>query len=792
MAEDNVIRLDDEVNDFTPEGEKKPTAPLSRRQVLLNRLSSFKEKIQSDKRLFYGVLALGVLFFLLILALLAAILLAPKEAAPTPLSEGRESEGREILRGLKIESRPVDISRLETMIKKANLLYTKGDRGEALNLYESISSFSESLSNFNLGVAQAEEKNYEAALTSFQKAIDSGEDRAMSAINAAMCAYWLQNSALYRYYVDLAEAYLPEASNLPLYPYLYALVQYYKGYYFEAISPLTHFQKGHYAKEVDHLLAKLHLYYGDEMSALGFLERSATSEDYLDLALLYARIGDYKSAQDYLVRRIESGDTSPKPHMAMALIDAKIGRLGDAAAMLDKYAGKDEREIASIYPLKVRLKETLFDVHESQKRFWQDFSSRSLTAYKIFFYYAPYKVFDADQALVFIKQGGVNILLNDIEEAKDVLVKGSTISKVNLNIAKALKETLKNNTREANKLLKSVVDEYPNHAILHYNLGLSYAQMGDFDNAYRHFLRSHHLNSRDILPGIFAMIAARLTFRDYSRIADTLAVELENSQLEGEERQFLLSLLGYFQGNKAAPLEWMEGVKNPKSIYLALEVASAIQSGNKERMVRATKKLQSQLPDDLVASLLAVLAENYGDDPKELALKAQAFYKERPTSLEALYYGPALARELYVHVGYNIGALRRVQQTLDDRLVSERGEVRGVVQALALTSIYLREFEKAFVLYNSLIDDMGERDTQTLFLAGVAAIGAGHHENAVALLQLAKLEAPTNYESRYALGLLQQEAKNLKAAAIQFAAVGNVGFESEYFDFEVDTSRSLP
>ncbi|MDE7217891.1 MAG: hypothetical protein K2N20_07365, partial [Helicobacter sp.] len=145
------------------------------------------------------------------------------------------------------------------------------------------------------------------------------------------------------------------------------------------------------------------------------------------------------------------------------------------------------------------------------------------------------------------------------------------------------------------------------------------------------------------------------------------------------------------------------------------------------------------------------------------------------------------ARELYVRVGYNIGALRRVEQLLDQKVLSSEESSVGIMQALALTSIYLREFEKAYVIYNALIDEAGQTDSQTMFLAAVAAVGAGHHENAAALLALAKSEAPTNYESRYGLGILHQEAKNLRAALIQYGAMAHVQFRPEYFDFEIDT-----
>ena len=128
---------------------------------------------------------------------------------------------------------------------------------------------------------------------------------------------------------------------------------------------------------------------------------------------------------------------------------------------------------------------------------------------------------------------------------------------------------------------------------------------------------------------------------------------------------------------------------------------------------------------------------------------------------------------------------------MDNRLITEQKDVRGVIQALALTYIYLQEFEKSFTLYNSLIDDFKEHDTQTLFLAAVAAVGAGHTENAATLLQLSKLEAPTNYETRIANGILYLQENNYNAAASQFTTIGNSGIISEFFDFKIDTEKLL-
>ena len=85
-------------------------------------------------------------------------------------------------------------------------------------------------------------------------------------------------------------------------------------------------------------------------------------------------------------------------------------------------------------------------------------------------------------------------------------------------------------------------------------------------------------------------------------------------------------------------------------------------------------------------------------------------------------------------------------------------------------------------------DDLGRTGVcvcvRTLYYAAAAAIGANHHSNAVVLMELAKLKNPNNFEARYSLGLLWQEANNLNAASIQYNKIPD-GFESAFFDFNI-------
>ncbi len=67
----------------------------------------------------------------------------------------------------------IEPSELENMIEQANYLYANGNQNEALKLYEKIALYSEAISQYNLGVVQLKEGEFEAALENFKHSIDN-------------------------------------------------------------------------------------------------------------------------------------------------------------------------------------------------------------------------------------------------------------------------------------------------------------------------------------------------------------------------------------------------------------------------------------------------------------------------------------------------------------------------------------------------------------------------------------------------------------------------------------------
>ena len=166
------------------------------------------------------------------------------------------------------------------MIQKANYLYSNGNPTEALKLYEKIALYSEAISQYNLGVAQLKEGEYKGALENFKRSISNSENQCVSAINAAVCCLYLGRENDFNTYMDMAQSYLPQESSSPMYSYYYALINYYKGRYLEALSALKHPTTTEYQGTQNKLLAKISAMFGSYKDAINILENPIQEEDF--------------------------------------------------------------------------------------------------------------------------------------------------------------------------------------------------------------------------------------------------------------------------------------------------------------------------------------------------------------------------------------------------------------------------------------------------------------------------------------------------------------------------------
>ncbi|NPA59332.1 MAG: hypothetical protein GXO30_02535, partial [Epsilonproteobacteria bacterium] len=254
----------------------------------------------------------------------------------------------------KNDTKPIEISKLEKMIAKANYLYSNGSKQKALLLYESIAQYSEAISVYNLGVAQLKDGSYKLALQTFKKAIQNDEKRCVSAINAAVCSLHLKDEKSFRYYIDLAYAYLSDENNSTLYSYYYALINYYNDNYLEALSALQNPTSDEYPTTQKHLKAKIDALFGNNYKAIESIDKNFDRSDSFSMALLYARVGDLSLALKHLEEAKIKNIQPLKASLVQAFIHLKIGNVKTAAKEIkdatNKY-GEDVSEITNVVNL---------------------------------------------------------------------------------------------------------------------------------------------------------------------------------------------------------------------------------------------------------------------------------------------------------------------------------------------------------------------------------------------------------------------------------------------------------
>jgi len=743
---------------------------------------TLEEPSNKKKYIIFGAIA-AFLLILIITSLFFFLSTDPVEEVPLDLNVIEE----------KLDQKKVAViepSKLENMIAKANYLYSNGSKEKALSLYETIAQYSEAISQYNLGVAQLKNRQYKQALETFSKAIHNDEKRCVSAINAAVCAIHINDKESFKYYIDLAYAYLPYEIDSPLYSYYYTLISYYNKDYLSAMNSLKNSTSKEYPEIQKNLTAKINALYGNDFVAIDAMEKNIGDLDDFSLGLLYARIGDFHLALKYLDEAIIKNIQPVKAQLALGLINIKLGNLQTAASKIKNVTDMYPDKVYTYYPIKVQLKESLFDPVKAQKQYRNSTIDSKNSVYQKIFVFSPYKIFNANQTISYIRKGNANIYIDNIESAKQYLRTGSASSSVNAGITKAIRKALNLKIRAANSDLLKLVKIQPKHSILHYNLALTYAQMGALKKANKHFLRSYHLDAKNYLSGIYALYTSQLTHKEYKKLRSILHDSI-NDEEPSEEIELYKTLLYIADNDYISAIDWLENDYKKRPLYLVLNTLISLKLNKIQSAKKATNQLTLLLPREILPHLLYIDAHFSDLKTKAYATAVLNYLKKQNFSFNDLYYGPYITKFLYIQQNLIIGKLYFLREQLKQALESSTQGTFEIETALALASLYDKHFEESYTLYNHLIDELKVRDSYTLFLGAVASTAAKHHENAIALLELSKLKNRSFYESRYALALLYLEVKNNEGAAIQLAKIQEDGFKSNFFDFMIDTNELL-
>lgn len=726
---------------------------------------------KSDNKIAHYAI-IGLLVVIIILLALLSYIYVQKKNAP----KEDDVNTSQIIQNIQDkELTPKEEDEAQSLLKKANRLFLEGKKGEALIIYEALSHYNKALSYYNIGVAKLKEKHYKEAIDAFEKAMQSTKLKCASSLNMSICYLNLKNKPRFKYFLTLADKYLPYMINQPLYSYYYTLINYYKDQPIESLISIKNPTADFYNHQQNIIASKAFSALQNDALATYYLAKNGDPQDSLSIGLLQARAGEYILSESTLQNAVNQGFEPLKANIALALVKNRLGLLKDSADILKSTYDAYKERAEHTYPISVTLKKSLFNPLEAQKEFKKRLFLDDKYRYSLIFYYAPYHAMNSTKTVNTITKGAKKVEIDRLKPAIGYLTDSKAISNVNLAITEALKRIIDNKIYEANEIFKNAVKLYPAHSTLHYNLALSYAQIFDFQNAYKHFSKSYSLDSHNYKALTFKTFCARLTNKNIPK------KELEKVKIKTENKE-ALSLVEIALGSLGLDLGYLEA--NDSTFQHALNLSFAYSRDDHTMYQKSARSLKALLKRDLVSNIL-YLDANY--DKSKIKIYARAIHKaltQKDLDLAPLYFGGFLPKELYIRM-LNIAGITPVAKRQLSTYAKTQKPTIPLLQSLAFTSIYNQDFDEAYALYNDLIDNYDQKDSHTLFLASIAALGSNHHANAVALLELSKLTDDSNFESRYALGLLYHEAQNLEGASIQYKKVGNSNFHSNYFSFSL-------
>lgn len=738
-----------------------------------------KSKFKLTKKLLILIGTSILIFILLITALIVAF-----SGSDEPESQAIELEEPKLITPPTITQK-FQSSKIDSMLIKANKLYESGNKAEALKIYENIAVYNESLSNYNLGVSKMNQGLFKDAINSFKDAIANNENIAVSAINLAVCALEINDEKLFEYYIDLANAFINRDSDVNLYEFYNALVNYYRGYYIEALHTLDLSNSKYYTSQKEYLRSKILSYLHEDKEAIKAIKAVEDYDISLPLGLLHARLGEYKEAKKYLNRALVDEKNAPSTYLAISLIDLKTGEFGSAAKTLKMLNDFNSTFVRDTYPIKTVLNPELFDINLAQNNYdlTKFFNQNSL--YQILFYFTPYKAFDPKQTIEYIRKGGLSLFVDESGIADEYLETSGIVSKANVMLSQAIFKALNNKLREANSDFLEITKLYPNHSIVQFNLALTFAQLGDFAQAYKHFVTSYHLDPSNYIAGAYAIMAAKIIGRDAKRLTKEV-MDTMDADTNLDQDNIYKAMIQLTQGNQGALNDWLDKNHNESVLNIVFNIICAYITDRNDIVILATDELNQKLPNDVLTNIIYSVTRFDVKNIKNYAKDIQVKFLTTKLDKGTLYGGATIIKAEYIKLLQIAGLLNIERESIIKDLKISSDNTKDILHTLAYLSLFTGHYEEAYTIYNELVNTEKEDDANTLFLASVASIGANHPDSAIGYLELAKLTNPTYSEARLALGFLYQEVGNIDAAITQYSGLGDSKYQSQFFTFRLE------
>lgn len=350
--------------------------------------------------------------------------------------------------------------------------------------------------DFNKAILLLEKEEYKKAIKLFKKT--SEILKIPSFLNIGIAYYkenQIENAILYlnNIYEYKEAAFTDTYSYISACFYLYQIKKDRK--YLETIIDVTKKYKD-LTEHSKRLLSDTFIILKDYERALKILNSMQFPME-LKKAMLYLKLKNYKKAEQHLLKVKNTTLNQEKKNLVLWLMvfrDLKSNELVKLKEHIDEIREEKEYFKSNLdYPLEIffnkhkyTTKEYLASITKFNKEKKIDF----------IFYFAPFIFSDYNEVMYDISKGFIFKDKQNVQSLEQMV-------KYNAKFIDIIKE---DPIIRVNKL-KSYIKEDSN-SYVYYNLGLCYAQINDFHNAYKNFTKAYKLNPGNKLYSVMTIIAA--------------------------------------------------------------------------------------------------------------------------------------------------------------------------------------------------------------------------------------------------------------------------------------------
>jgi len=437
----------------------------------------------------------------------------------------------------------------------------------------------------------------------------------------------------------------------------------------------------------------------------------------LKLALLYIKLRDHHNAKAYLVQAYNEakGDKSQNEVLWMELYNAL--KSNDLKIISEKIMAIEERK--RFFHVNKELPLELFFNKEKHtpKEYYEKITNFELDRKLDFVYYFAPFIFEDNSSL------GKN-------ETKGFIIKNeSGIEELNMMIqynAKFLEVIKLDPIVRVQELQKLLESEYDTKAYKYYNLGLMYAQIYDFKNAYRYFKKAYSLeHGNKLYSSMTFLTQKRLNNIESKEFQDRL---LENIlSTEGEFVFFGRYLYKIFEDPGIILDKKRLGYKQEKSIFFrALYFLDKIAKNG----ISETEPLLVEFPKDPLVYLLNHLAKKEGENEYLYISRLQ---DEIPKVYNNIFLkGNPVITDFYLDALQALGLF----YTTDFKVPNE--ESPTYLRTKALVDLYNEEGENSISLITTLQKEYGLQSTDSYYILAAAYLQTKQKE--LAYVTLSEIE----------------------------------------------------